>query len=226
MGAAIARALGAFAARPRLLGSALVGASIGLLSPGALSNRILIGWDSGTALCLVLLAAMMARSEHEDMQRRADQEDAGAVIVLVLMMAGSVMSLVAIVLIFCIFYMIVMEKTRDIGIIKSVGATSTGVASIFLGYGLVIGIIGAGVGLLISFVLIHWINEIHAFLGWMFHIQIWNPEVYLFDQIPNTMNPHEVIIICSIAVLSSVLGALVPAIRAASLHPVQALRWE
>ena len=57
-------------------------------------------------------------------------------------------SIVAIFLIFCIFYMIVVEKTRDIGIIKSVGATSQGVAGIFLGYGLVIGIVGGGLGLL------------------------------------------------------------------------------
>ena len=47
-----------------------------------------------------------------------------------------IISLVAIFLVFCIFYMIVIEKTRDIGIIKSVGATSTAVAGIFLGYGL------------------------------------------------------------------------------------------
>ncbi len=54
-----------------------------------------------------------------------------------------IISVVAIFLIFCIFYMIVAEKTRDIGIIKSVGATSQGVAGIFLGYGLVIGLLGA-----------------------------------------------------------------------------------
>ena len=52
------------------------------------------------------------------------------------------------------------------------------------------------------------------------------PKVYVFDSIPNTMNPKEVIIICSVSVLAAVLGALVPAIRAASLHPVESLRWE
>ena len=57
-------------------------------------------------------------------------------------------------------------------------------------------------------------------------VQIWNPEVYAFDIIPNTMNPKEVSVILVVAMISAVLGALVPAIRAARMHPVDALRWE
>jgi lipoprotein-releasing system permease protein len=55
---------------------------------------------------------------------------------------------------------------------------------------------------------------------------VWNPEIYLFDKIHNTMNPREVTIIVSIAIVASVIGALVPAIRAARMNPVEALRWE
>ena len=138
----------------------------------------------------------------------------------------SIISVVAIFLVFCIFYMIVMEKTKDIGIIKSVGATSTGVAGIFLGYGLAIGLVGSLLGLLCSYLIVHYINELHAELGKLFGIQIWNPEVYLFDKIPNTMSWRDIGIIVPIAVVSSVLGALLPAIRAARMHPVESLRWE
>ena len=138
----------------------------------------------------------------------------------------AIISVVAIFLIFCIFYMIVVEKTRDIGIIKSVGATSAGVAGIFLGYGLTIGILGAAMGWLLSYGIVHNINELHAELGKLLGVQIWNPEVYLFDKIPNTMSPTDVAIILPIAVLSCVIGALVPAIRAGQMHPVEALRWE
>ncbi len=137
-----------------------------------------------------------------------------------------IISIVAIFLVFCIFYMIVVEKTKDIGIIKSVGATSTGVAGIFLGYGLAIGIVGAGLGFLAGWGIVHNINFLHNELARLLHVQIWNPEVYAFDTIPDTMNPHEVIIICAIAVVSSVLGSLIPAIRAAQMNPVEALRWE
>jgi lipoprotein-releasing system permease protein len=135
-------------------------------------------------------------------------------------------SIVAIFLIFCIFYMIVVEKTKDIGIIKSVGSTSTGVAGIFLGYGLAIGIVGAFAGLGLGWFIVHYINEIHTFMGRYLGIVIWNPEVYAFDTIPNTMNPHEAFWILVVAIASSVLGALVPAIRAARMNPVEALRWE
>ena len=131
----------------------------------------------------------------------------------------------AIFLIFCIFYMIVAEKTRDIGIIKSVGATSGQVAGIFLGYGLAIGVVGAGLGLLASYLLVHNINELHAWMGRVMHVQIWNPEVYAFDTIPNTMDPKETAIIVTIAVLSSVLGASSPP-SAPRMNPVEALRWE
>jgi lipoprotein-releasing system permease protein len=138
----------------------------------------------------------------------------------------SIISIVAVFLVFCIFYMIVMEKTKDIGIIKSVGATSTGVAAIFLGYGLVIGLIGSLLGLLCSFLIVHYINELHAMIGHLFGVQIWNPEVYLFDKIPNTMSWRDIAVIVPIAIVSSVLGALLPAFRAARMHPVESLRWE
>jgi lipoprotein-releasing system permease protein len=137
-----------------------------------------------------------------------------------------IISIVAIFLIFCIFYMIVVEKTKDIGIIKSVGATGAGVAGIFLGYGLVIGLVGAGMGLLLGYLIVHNINQLHNWLAAILGVPIWNPEVYAFDTIPNTMNPNEVIVICAIAVISSVLGSLIPAIVAALLQPVEALRWE
>ena len=138
----------------------------------------------------------------------------------------SIISVVAIFLIFCIFYMVVAEKTKDIGIIKSVGASGGGVATIFLGYGLAIGIVGSALGLLLSYLLVKNINEIHGALGRWMGVQVWNPEIYLFDKIPNTMDPKETAVIVTIAVVASVLGALVPALKAGSLNPVEALRFE
>jgi lipoprotein-releasing system permease protein len=135
-------------------------------------------------------------------------------------------SVVAIFLIFAIFYMIVVEKTKDIGIIKSVGATGQGVAGVFLGYGLAIGVVGSGMGLLLGFLVVRNINYLHDQISRLMTDPIWNPEVYMFDTIPNTMNPTEVAVIIGVAIVASVLGALVPAIRAARMNPVEALRWE
>jgi lipoprotein-releasing system permease protein len=137
-----------------------------------------------------------------------------------------IISVVAVFLIFCIFYMIVVEKTKDIGIIKSVGATAQGVAGIFLGYGLAIGLVGGAMGLLMSWLIVRNINYLHTKLAEVMGIQIWNPKVYLFDKIPNELIPRDVAVITGAMVIASVLGALIPALVAASKRPVDALRWE
>jgi lipoprotein-releasing system permease protein len=158
-------------------------------------------------------------------QRQA--EFIGAVVhekVLLTILFG-IISIVAVFLIFCIFYMIVAEKTRDIGIIKSVGASNWGVAQIFLGYGFAIGLLGGGTGLLLAYSVIHNINGLHAWISRHF-FTIWDPKTYIFDTIPNTMDTSDVIWIVSIAVMSAVLGAVIPAVRAGRMHPVEALRWE
>lgn len=137
-----------------------------------------------------------------------------------------IISVVAIFMIGCIFYMIVVEKTRDIGIVKAVGATSQGVAGIFLGYGAAIGLVGSLLGLLLSWLIVHNINYLHMWMGKLMGVQMWDPQVYLFDTIPNTMSPWDAVVIPAVAVVASIVGALLPAIRAAALNPVEALRWE
>jgi lipoprotein-releasing system permease protein len=137
-----------------------------------------------------------------------------------------IISMVAVLLIFCIFYMIVVEKTKDIGIIKSVGATGAGILSLFLGYGLFIGLIGASMGFGVAYIIVKYINEIHAWLGRAMGIVIWSPETYQFDRIPSQMETTTVVRVLVVAVLAAVLGALVPAIRAAMMNPVDSLRYE
>jgi lipoprotein-releasing system permease protein len=137
-----------------------------------------------------------------------------------------IISMVAVLLVFCIFYMIVLEKTKDIGVIKSVGATAGGILQLFLGYGLAIGVVGSGLGLTAAYLIVHNINELHGWLSTQMGVTIWDPETYQFDKIPNTMNPATVVWIVAVAILSALLGALLPAIRAARMNPVEALRYE
>ncbi len=145
---------------------------------------------------------------------------------LVLIMFG-VISIVAVLLILCIFFMIVQEKTRDIGIIKSVGASTEGIAAVFLVYGAAIGLVGAILGALLGTTFVEHINDVQDLLArinpeW----RVWSPETYSFDKIPSNWKWNEVINIGILAIVSSILGAAVPAIRAGRTWPVEALRYE
>jgi lipoprotein-releasing system permease protein len=128
--------------------------------------------------------------------------------------------------ILAIFFMIVVEKTRDIGILKSLGASARGIMGIFLGYGLSLGIVGAGVGLVMGLVFVHYINEIADGIGWLTGRDVFDPSMYYFYEIPTIVNPWTVSWIAIGAVAIAVLASILPARRAARLHPVEALRYE
>lgn len=146
--------------------------------------------------------------------------------VLVVIMFG-IISLVAVLLVLCIFYMIVVEKTRDIGIIKSLGGSAQGVAAVFLIYGAAIGVVGATLGSIIGAVFVRYINEVQDWLArlnpeW----RIWSPQTYSFDRIPDTVKLDEMLWIAGLAILAAIVGAVAPALRAARTWPVEALRYE
>ena len=86
--------------------------------------------------------------------------------------------------ILAIFYMIVVEKTRDIGILKSLGASGRGVMGIFLAYGLSLGLVGSGVGMVLGLLFVHYINPIADVLGLDHRPAVFNPEIYYFYKIP------------------------------------------
>lgn len=128
--------------------------------------------------------------------------------------------------ILAIFYMIVVEKTRDIGILKSLGASGQGVMGIFLAYGLSLGLIGCGAGLASGLLFVHYINEIADLLGRITGRPVFDPTIYYFYKIPTIVLPWTVAWIVFGAVMISVAASILPARRAARLHPVEALRYE
>ena len=181
-------------------------------------------------------------------------------------------------LVLSIFWAIVFEKTRDIGILRAVGASRPGILGIFLVYGLVIGLLGSIIGALLGWLVVSNINSIHHALGqpaptwatisaftlavamlafgigsamrgsilkWllgvigflllgsvgtglMLHegVLVWDPSVYYFNEIPNSTDWFTAVLTMAGAVLFSVIGAAIPAARAADTDPISALRYE
>jgi lipoprotein-releasing system permease protein len=128
--------------------------------------------------------------------------------------------------ILAIFTMIVVEKTRDIGVLKALGASNGGVMNIFLGYGLLLGVVGAVLGSGLGLLLTYNINNIEKALSHWTGTDIFPRHIYYFDQIPTDVQPLTVLLVNVGAVGIAVLFSVLPALRAALLHPVRALRYE
>jgi lipoprotein-releasing system permease protein len=192
----------------------------------------------------------------------------------------SIVYLVVAALILSIFWSIVFEKTRDIGILRSIGASRGSIVWIFLQYSLVIGVVGSGLGLLLGWFITKNINSIHSAMGnpplgiaigafvltgsiaiytilrlrsgqmlpivlgslgiitcggigalilFIRHIGglvIWDASVYYFSVIPNQLDWPSSLVTVAGAVLFCLLGAVLPAAKAADTDPVKALRHE
>ncbi len=122
--------------------------------------------------------------------------------------------------------MIVVEKTKDIGIMKSLGASASGVASIFLGYGVMLGCVGAGAGAIAGLLFVANINGIADMLEMITGQEVFDPTIYYFDSIPTIVRPWMVVWVVIGAVCIAVVASVLPSIRAARMHPVEALRYE
>ncbi len=114
--------------------------------------------------------------------------------------------------------MIVMKKTKEIGIVKSMGATRRSVMRIFILEGLIIGIIGTALGALIGFILC-WLLGKYQFISLP-------SEVYFISTLPVAMEPWDFILVSLAAILITFLATIYPARKAASLVPVEAIRYE
>ena len=135
-------------------------------------------------------------------------------------------SLTAVFLVFAIFWAMVSEKVRDIGILRAMGASRAGVAWIFIRYGLAIGVTGALLGGVAAHLIVWNINPIHDWLGRALGLYVWDPSVYYFTVIPSEVEPAKAAMVLAGGVVFSVLGSIVPALKAANMDPVRALRWE
>ena len=121
---------------------------------------------------------------------------------------------------------ITVQKSREIGLMKALGANDLQVCGVFLFHGVVVGIIGALSGTVCGLVLLHFRNPFRDFLMSTFHIEVFASSVYGLPDIPAVINPTNVALIASAAVIVCILAALIPALSAAKLAPARALRYE
>jgi lipoprotein-releasing system permease protein len=121
---------------------------------------------------------------------------------------------------------VTVQKRREIGIVKALGANISQIIWVFLGQGTVVGLFGTLTGLGLGMTLIRYRNEFSHWLASTLHIEIFPREVYQFSEIPAQVVPHDVTVICISAFLICAIAALIPAYFAARLDPVKALRYE
>lgn len=128
--------------------------------------------------------------------------------------------------ILAIFFMITIEKTRDIGVLKALGASSNGIMSIFLSYGLALGLVGSGVGVIVGLLFVKYINQIEKFITYVTGRKVFDQRIYYFPEISTHVEPMMVFWVAVGAMIIAVLASILPARKAARFHPVESLRYE
>jgi lipoprotein-releasing system permease protein len=121
---------------------------------------------------------------------------------------------------------VTVQKTREIGVMKALGAQTHQIIGVFLAQGMIVGLFGTVTGLCLGISTVQYRNEVSRFLANTFSIEIFPASVYQFSEIPAEIIPSDVIIICVSAFAICSLAALIPAWFAARLDPVKALRHE
>jgi lipoprotein-releasing system permease protein len=140
--------------------------------------------------------------------------------------ALSIIVLVAAFNILSSLVMLVRSKTRDIAIMRTMGATRKSLLKIFVTTGSVIGALGTFAGLALGALVLIFRQQIITGLQNLFGIVLWNPEVRFLTELPAKADPVEIFAIAGMAMGLSFLATLYPAYRAASTDPVEVLRYE
>jgi lipoprotein-releasing system permease protein len=122
--------------------------------------------------------------------------------------------------------MMVMEKTKDIGILKSLGASNFSMAMVFVFLGFLIGFIGTLLGVAGGLSIVYKLENIEKWVSNVLGYKLFPSDIYYFEKIPALIDFFDVSLIAFCAIMLSILSALYPALRAARLNPVESIRYE
>jgi lipoprotein-releasing system permease protein len=120
----------------------------------------------------------------------------------------------------------VVQKTREIGILKSLGATGRQVMWIFLSQSVIVGLLGVGLGFAAGLTALHYRNQFLQFMEQVTHTNLLPASIYHVYDLPAVIQPWDVAVICGTAFAACVLAGMFPAWKASRLQPVEALRYE
>jgi lipoprotein-releasing system permease protein len=121
---------------------------------------------------------------------------------------------------------VVVQKTREIGILKSLGATNLQVMAVFVSQGLVVGLFGTLLGLGFGMLLLTYRNPFMHQVSRLTGLELFPKELYHFNELPAQIIPGDIATICVVSFLICTVASMFPAYRAARLEPVEALRYE
>ncbi len=121
---------------------------------------------------------------------------------------------------------VTVQKTREIGILKALGARTGQIIGVFVGQGIVVGIFGTIIGLTLGIWLVQYRNQVSHLLSSITGIEIFPKSIYQFSQIPAEIVPSDIAIICASAFAICTVASVIPAWFAARMDPVSALRYE
>jgi len=122
--------------------------------------------------------------------------------------------------------MLVRAKTRDIAILRTMGASRRGLLKIFMTIGLTIGVFGIVAGLALGSLFLFFRQGVVNFVQLVTGQNLWDPQVRFLTELPSKPDPIEIAAIIAMTLLFSFLATLYPAWKAASTDPVQVLRYE
>jgi lipoprotein-releasing system permease protein len=143
---------------------------------------------------------------------------------MMMMVAFAMIGIIAVFIVVVVFYMIVSHKSKDIGILKSIGVSKTNLISLFLNFAFLVGLFGSAIGALGGWLFLLRINRIEDWLFRRFEFQLWDRTLYAIGDIPNAIDLKVLTGIILSAILACLIGALVPSWQASKLQPVKTLQ--